>query len=615
MIARRLQTLETWLVRRFVRSSVFDRYGRELTLLISLLCGLGYLGFVAKGNSHAAHVPLLFLALPVALCGIAFGLRGGLVGVATSSALILYGSNPSPVGYVSRFVVLLLLGGVMGLFADERRRLVSEIDRQNELSLDLIGTASFDGFFTRLNPAATRILGYSRKELMSRPFLEFVHPDDRNTTAIEATKLADSEGELVNIQNRACHADGSLRWLEWNIRVDAVARSFIVVGRDITARKDAERLKTQGARELALALEDSRETNVRLNLVANAVLDGLVTVDEHGTILRFNASAERIFGYRSEEVVGRSARVLAVDTGKEGYLGRYVRTGAEGIIGVSHEMLCRRKDGSVFPVEFALSEITRRGERLFISVVRDITERKRREETELHFKEMLQRTVHERTAELRELTKELDEARLETLSKLALAAEYRDDQTFEHAERVGSTAALLGELLGLTALEVDRIRQAAPLHDIGKLAVSDTILLKRGKLTPEQWDQMRSHATAGHQILAGSHSDVLNLAAEIAHTHHEWWDGSGYPCGLEGEQIPLSGRIAALADVFDSLCHERPYKRAWTIEDAVVEIQRLRGHQFDPAVVDAFLQLDPSELAAGPPADRPATTQQTAQAS
>ncbi len=260
----------------------------------------------------------------------------------------------------------------------------------------------------------------------------------------------------------------------------------------------------------------------------------------------------------------------------------------------------------MFPMELAITMVSRRGQQDFIATLRDITERKQQEETELHFKDILQQTVRERTGELRERTEELDEARLETLRKLALAAEYRDDQTFEHAQRVGNTAALLGELLGLTAFQAETIRQAAPLHDIGKLAVSDTILLKRGKLTPEQWEQMRSHAAVGHQLLVGSTSDVLSLAAEIALSHHEWWDGGGYPAGLEGEQIPLSGRIVALADVFDSLCHERTYKDAWAVEEAVAEIQRLKGTQFDPAVVGAFNQLDHHQLVGGSPTGPPA---------
>jgi GAF domain-containing protein len=187
---------------------------------------------------------------------------------------------------------------------------------------------------------------------------------------------------------------------------------------------------------------------------------------------------------------------------------------------------------------------------------------------------------------------ELEKARLETLQRLALAAEYRDDATHEHTERVARTAVLLAERLGLPASQVALIRDAAPLHDIGKLAVPDAVLLKPGKLTAEEFDQIKTHAAAGAAILSGSSSDVLCLAEEIALTHHEWWDGSGYPAGLEGDAIPLSGRVVALADVFDALTNTRPYKQAWPLAQAHAEINRLAGRQFDPAVARAFQQLD-----------------------
>jgi putative nucleotidyltransferase with HDIG domain len=191
---------------------------------------------------------------------------------------------------------------------------------------------------------------------------------------------------------------------------------------------------------------------------------------------------------------------------------------------------------------------------------------------------------------------ELEQARLETLQRLALAAEYRDDTTYEHTERVARTAALLAAELGQPESEVELLRLAAPLHDIGKLAVPDAVLLKPGRLTPLEIEQMKAHAAAGAEILGGSSSDVLRLGEEIALTHHEWWDGSGYPRGLRGHAIPLSGRLVALADVFDALTHDRPYKRAWPLEDAVAEIRGLAGRQFDPAVVAAFDRLDPREL-------------------
>ena len=157
-------------------------------------------------------------------------------------------------------------------------------------------------------------------------------------------------------------------------------------------------------------------------------------------------------------------------------------------------------------------------------------------------------------------------------------------------------AGLLAERLDLTARFTSLIRQAAPLHDLGKLAVSDSILLRPGRLTETEITEVRKHPRAGAAILAGSKSAVLSMAEEISLTHHEWWDGNGYPARLSGEDIPISGRIVALADVFDALTHARPYKAAWDLDRAYDEIVGLRGHQFDPDVVDAFTTLDHHEL-------------------
>jgi putative two-component system response regulator len=190
----------------------------------------------------------------------------------------------------------------------------------------------------------------------------------------------------------------------------------------------------------------------------------------------------------------------------------------------------------------------------------------------------------------------VEAARLETLQRLALAAEYRDDGTHEHTERVARTAFLLAEAVGLSERERALIHQAAPLHDLGKLAVGDAVLLKPGRLSAPEFEQVKKHPRAGAAILTGSASEVLQLAEEVACTHHEWWNGSGYPDGLEAEEIPISGRIVALADVFDALTHTRPYKQAWPIEAALAELKRLRGRQFDPELLDVFLELNPGSL-------------------
>jgi putative two-component system response regulator len=178
---------------------------------------------------------------------------------------------------------------------------------------------------------------------------------------------------------------------------------------------------------------------------------------------------------------------------------------------------------------------------------------------------------------------------IEMLSRLAAAAEFRDDDTGQHTRRVGDLSVSIAERLGMTELEVGLIRLAAPLHDVGKIALPDTILCKPGRLTEAEFEHMKSHATVGGQMLSGSAFALLEVAQQVALTHHEKWDGSGYPNGIAGEEIPIAGRIVAVADVFDALTHVRPYKAAWSRADAIAEITSDAGRHFDPRVVEAFL--------------------------
>jgi HD domain-containing protein len=183
------------------------------------------------------------------------------------------------------------------------------------------------------------------------------------------------------------------------------------------------------------------------------------------------------------------------------------------------------------------------------------------------------------------------EAHAEGLVRLAHAAEYRDDNTWEHTQRVGAMAARLGRSLGLDDGAAAIIRAAAPLHDLGKIAVPDTILLKPDRLTDEEFEVVKTHAELGARILEDSDAPLFRTAERICRSHHERWDGGGYPHGLAGEDIPLAGRLVAVADVFDILVHERPYKEGMSVQDAAEELRRNAGGQFDPAIVDAFEQL------------------------
>ncbi len=387
--------------------------------------------------------------VPVALLALRFGRRGGLIGALIALALTgvwELGHADAAVtvlGYASRTAAFILLGLFLGAFVDKRRRLEDELMRYFDTSLDLLATTDGAGRFTRVNPAWEHLLGYSSEQLLAMPFLELVHPDDREATRAESGLLQDDR-DTVKFRNRYRAADGSYRWLEWSA---ARARSGLThaVAREITAQVQAE---------------------------------GLIAT--HGTDLEANIAAR---------------------------------------------------------------------------------------------------------------IQEIEDARKDTLKRLALAGEYRDDETFQHTERVGRAASDIAFGLGLALEQTTLLCEAAPLHDIGKLSIPDGILLKPGPLSDQERMIMQGHTTAGERLLGGSRSPVLQMAAVIAASHHERWDGNGYPAGLAREEIPLVGRIVAVADVFDALTHERPYKNAWPVDTAISEIRQGAGSQFDPRVVSAFLAI------------------------
>jgi len=210
----------------------------------------------------------------------------------------------------------------------------------------------------------------------------------------------------------------------------------------------------------------------------------------------------------------------------------------------------------------------------------------------------LESMVAERSAAVNHALKEVEHQRdqlrlahLETLERLALAAEYKDRDTASHIHRVGALCALLAQRWGCARSEVELIRLAAPLHDVGKLGIPDEILMAPRQLTPEEREVMEGHSEIGARILGGSSSEVLRAAEEIARTHHEWWDGSGYPHGLVGEEIPLTGRITAVADVFDALTSRRPYKKAFSNEESLEIMREGRGNHFQTELFDLLESL------------------------
>ncbi len=320
----------------------------------------------------------------------------------------------------------------------------------------------------------------------------------------------------------------------------------------------------------------------------------LGTVDLSGCFTRVSPVWARTLGHSSESMCARALVEFVHHDERADVRAKIDATANGSSSSVASCSRFRTIDGKYRWLEWSASTWSSDG--LIRVIARDVTEQRSARQQLANSIKWLETTITERTHEL-------DHARAETLQLLAGTVEYRDARMLQHAQRVGALAAEIAMQLGLRAEQVIRLRQAAGLHDIGKLAIPDQILSKPGNLSAEEQRVMQTHAALGARLLSRSSSPVLQMAAVAAATHHEWWNGSGYPSGLAGERIPLIGRIVAVADAFDALTHERPYMPAWPTRHALAGIQRASGSQFDPRVATAVLaihgQAQPASTDAG----------------
>jgi len=208
-------------------------------------------------------------------------------------------------------------------------------------------------------------------------------------------------------------------------------------------------------------------------------------------------------------------------------------------------------------------------------------------------KENLEELVEARTAELQNALKTIEISQLDLVDRLGRAAEFRDNETGMHVKRMSHYSVVLAQAAKLDNAKLAMLLSASMMHDVGKIGIPDNILLKPGKLTAEEFEIMKTHAKIGAELLSNSNSELIQMAEKIALSHHEKWDGTGYPNRLRGEKIPLEARIVAIADVFDALTSERPYKKAWSIDDAIRLIQKEKEQHFDPTLVDLFINQLP----------------------
>jgi len=286
----------------------------------------------------------------------------------------------------------------------------------------------------------------------------------------------------------------------------------------------------------------------------------------------FNKGAEEVFGYRHSEIIGQPLEVLLPTECRLTHHGKVANFGksqdrARHMAGRS-EVEGQRKNGEVFSAEASISKIELNGKKTFTVVLRDVSERKEHE-------------------------KVLRDSFVESIDTLMRAAEYRDDDTGAHVRRISYYTKVLAETMEMDGEFCECIFYASAMHDIGKIGTPDHILLKPGGFTPEEWEIMKTHTVIGGNILAGNSSPYLQMGEEIALAHHERWDGGGYPFGLKGEAIPVAARIMQLADVYDALRSERPYKKAFdhakSLEIITQGDGRTNPSHFDPDVLAAFV--------------------------
>jgi putative two-component system response regulator len=457
----------------------------------------------------------------------------------------------------------------------EEPRAPNDVDRALELASlietvsDAVIGVSPRGRITSWSSGAERLFGYTVEEAegsdiaMIAPAGLAKEPKDLLQRVLDGEKIEQVETERVCKDGAKRHVLISLTAVH-----DEAGRPVgaVEVYRDLTEQRRAERA----------LLESER----RYHSVVEALSEGVIMQEPDGKIVAFNKSVERILGLSTQEITSGapvdSKWSLICEDGSPLLVKDYptmvsLRTGEPQsgvVVGVEGPKLARRwlsvnsrpllaGDGSApYAAVASFSDIT----------------------------------------ELRATLDELQEARSDDLMRLALVSEYRDDDTNRHTERVGRAAEQTARALGYDEELTRTIRRAAPLHDVGKIGIPDKILLKPAALTPEEREVMQTHTTIGGRILCHSSGPVLRMATTIAFTHHERWDGAGYPAAIEQHAIPLVGRIVAVVDAFDAMTHDRPYRPARPIEQALAELQSCSGAQFDPRVVAAFMTLDHSAL-------------------
>jgi putative two-component system response regulator len=407
-----------------------------------------------------------------------------------------------------------------------------------ESSDDAVIVLSLDGLIATWSNGAERLFGCSQTEVVGQRVTMLSAPAHHEEMSLVISPINGASGQLVGVA---------------------------AIVRDNSAQSLAED-----------ALQASDEL---YRSVVDALNDGVVLQDATGRIIAVNQSAERILQRKRSALVGHTS-LLGGPSGRS-VTSLIHEDGSPFRNDEKPAIVCMRTGEPQVGVVMGLEQVD--GSTSWLSINSRPLQHPHSAQPFAAVSSLADITP------IRSTLEELQAARLADLERLALVVEYRDDDTHQHTERVAVLAERIAIELALDGRACETIRHAAPLHDVGKIGIPDRILLKPGRLTATEFEEMKTHTTIGARILGDSRFPILHMGREIALSHHERWDGSGYPNGLRAEAIPISGRIVAVADVFDAITHARPYKPAFPVARAVAEISDARATQFDPRVLDAFL--------------------------
>jgi PAS domain S-box-containing protein len=569
------------------------KWGWASFIVIALCFSLGVYSSYFSGFSGSL---ILFYAIAVMLAGILRGIwPSWFVVLLSMAAMIVLGTRPDQPGIpgilaqlITVSTCLIGIALLIGYFDTrvwyllaaqlhtnqllveeiERRQLAESTQREQEAQLrrlaenttDLVAEINPTGSMVYVSPSYLTGLGYSPEMLVGTNAFDLVHPDDLPHVQTIAQQAA-LDHKPARFEVRCRHQLGHYIPFEISGRAlfdqNEQIAGFVFSSRDIASQKQAELALRLSEEKFSTAFKTSPDS---LNI--NRLSDGMY--------LDINQGFTRILGYTREDVAGKTSLELNI-WADPADRARLVKGLTEKGEVDNLEAQFRKKDGGLIFGLMSARVIEIAGEKWLLSITRDITEREQAEQ------------------ELRQTHAELEQAYEATLQGWARALELREKETAEHSRRVVDLTLRMGAALGFKNEELLHIRRGALLHDIGKMGIPDEILLKRGPLSQEEWPIMRNHPGLAYSLL--SNINYLRPALDIPYAHHEHWDGSGYPRGLRGEEIPLAARIFTVVDVYDALISERPYRPSWPDGDALSYLIEQKGKLFDPHMVDLFLEI------------------------